>query len=1066
MAGLFKNKIIREKIERYEIPDFEQKIALVKQWSDAYTNGELQKKTETQCEQAFNQDFFIHILGYSAFPKENYTIQPKDNVDSGGGQMPDATLGYFNKEGKRVVAVVEIKNADTSLDKSQYREGNLSPIQQAFKYKPQYKECGFVIATNFYEIRLFRDNQLDYEKFTLSELVDPKNDYFNFRKFFFLLNVKNFVAEKGQTETELLLSAIRIEQEKITNRFYAQYKELRESLITDIVKNNTDIKRADFYSYIVEKAQKIVDRVVFICFFEDCGLLPENRLTEVVEYAQSGKLSEPIWDTLKKFFKAVDAGSEKLGVPNGYNGELFKPDTDLDDLKISDAICKRFVELSKFDFQEDLSVNILGHIFEQSITDLERLKQYSQGSEVTTDKKDTKRKKDGIFYTPEYIVDYIVKNSLGKYLHEKEEEILQKFNLDDKRTKEAGYNKKLIQAYSEYSQFLRAVRVLDPACGSGAFLVKVFDYLLAEHKRVFRVVHEAEGLGNTTTLLSEESYIKPILENNIYGVDLNPESVEITKLSLWLKSAQKGQKLITLKGNIKCGNSLIDDPKVANERAFNWSTEFSPIMNAGGFDVVVGNPPYIKEYTNKSAFDGLREKDLYQGKMDLWYFFVDLGLKLLKEKGKLSFIAPNNWTSNAGAKNLRDLILKSSKILSMIDFGDIKIFNEAGIQTMIFVLEKQSANIKTYNLEYRKLSSEIKEVSEIEQEMYVTDKINFSPSEFDKSNLYFVSSDLEKIFSKAKKKQTFTLNDDEIAQGIVGAPDECFLLDDKSSFSESESEYIKDFYTSTSQFECGKSDKYIIYLSKKNFGTKKLESYPNLYKHFIQYETELKNAKIKYKTPDKPYYYLHRERDEDFFKKCPKIVSSARTREPAFCYTEDEYYGSRALNYIKTDRIDLKYLTALLNSDLAFFWFQNKGKMLGQLLQLDTQPILSFPINYSADDRHIKILSAITDSIIDIKKQFNKMNDETERILLQELKLKSLPKTYYELSFEDFINTSKTQLDIDKKGKIFSYFEDKTSQLKTLASKIASLKKDIDLNVNEIYEITPDESILIKNNIT
>ena len=180
MAGLFKNKMIKEKIERYEIPDFERKIALVKQWSDAYTNGELQKKTETQCEQAFNQDFFIHILGYSAFPKENYTIQPKDNVDSGGGQIPDATLGYFNDGYKRVIAVVEIKDANTPLDKSQRREGSLSPIQQAFKYKPQFKECGFVIATNFFEIRLFRDNQLDYEQFTLSELVDPKNNYFNF----------------------------------------------------------------------------------------------------------------------------------------------------------------------------------------------------------------------------------------------------------------------------------------------------------------------------------------------------------------------------------------------------------------------------------------------------------------------------------------------------------------------------------------------------------------------------------------------------------------------------------------------------------------------------------------------------------------------------------------------------------------------------------------------------------------------------------------------------------------------------------------------------------------------
>src|SRR3989338_9398922 len=205
MAGLFKNKIIKEKIERFEIPDFEYKLSLVQSWYQAFQNGELQKKNETQCEQAFNQDFFVSVLGYIPFPKEIYTIQPKDNVETGCGQMPDATLGFFKNDRKRVIAVVEIKDANTALDKSQQREGNLSPIQQAFKYKPQYKECGFVIATNFSEIRLFRDNQLDYEKFTLTELVDPKDDYFNFRKFFFLLNVKNFVTEKGQSETEMLL---------------------------------------------------------------------------------------------------------------------------------------------------------------------------------------------------------------------------------------------------------------------------------------------------------------------------------------------------------------------------------------------------------------------------------------------------------------------------------------------------------------------------------------------------------------------------------------------------------------------------------------------------------------------------------------------------------------------------------------------------------------------------------------------------------------------------------------------------------------------------------------------
>jgi type II restriction/modification system DNA methylase subunit YeeA len=195
---------------------------------------------------------------------------------------------------------------------------------------------------------------------------------------------------------------------------------------------------------------------------------------------------------------------------------------------------------------------------------LEQLKIDLLGTEVETDelvenKKQSKRKKDGIFYTPEYIVDYIVQNSLMKYLSEKEDACLAKYKDEQK-------------AYQAYQQILQNVKVLDPACGSGAFLVKVFDVLYAENQRVGKLIG---------ALFDESNTYKNILTNNIYGVDLNPESVEITKLSLWLKSAQKGKKLNNLDTNIKCGNSLIDDPAVAGERAFDWHKEFASIMAAG-----------------------------------------------------------------------------------------------------------------------------------------------------------------------------------------------------------------------------------------------------------------------------------------------------------------------------------------------------------------------------------------------------------------------------------------------------------------------------------------------------
>ncbi len=1044
MAGLFKNKIIKENLNEFEIPNLEEKLSILNSWLNSYKNGELQKKNETQCEQSFNQDIFVKVLGYETFPREIYTILPKANVETGGGQMPDATLGYFDSKNQKVFAVVEIKDANTSLDKSQYRQGNLSPIQQAFKYKPQYKECGFVIATNFIEIRLFRDNQLDYELFTLQELVDPKDDNFNFRKFYYLLSVQNFVSMSGQTNTEKILSAIRIKQEDITNEFYKEYKKLREDLIKDILKNNKDIKRSQFYNLVVEKAQKIVDRIVFVCFFEDSGLLPENKLIEVVKYGDEKGLS--IWSIMKDFFNAVDSGSAKMEIPNGYNGELFKQDNDLNNLKISDEICKKFVELSRFDFSEDLSVNILGHIFEQSISDLERLKSYSDKSI----KEQNKRKKEGIFYTPEYIVDYIVKSSIGKYLEEKELEILNEYKLDNKRLKDYGYNKKIIEAYTKYHTFLKKVKVLDPTCGSGAFLVKVFDYLLAEHKRVFRIVSEAEGRSTGSALITDEEFIKPILENNIFGVDLNPESVEITKLSLWFKSAKKGKKLITLKNNIKCGNSL----------TFNWSKEFPEIINSGGFDVIIGNPPYIKEYTNEKAFNGLHNNKYYEGKMDLWQFFTCIGIDLLKPNGYLSYIAPSSWITNSGAKIMRNKILQESKILEFIDFGDYKVFKQAGIQTMIFVIKKEKP--VNNSLEYLKLSK----TEDVPNLLNNKKIINFQQKDFLNRPITFIGKKEDSLLlDKIKGKENFQLSEKEVAQGIVGAPDEFFILKDISQFSEKEKMFIKEFYTSSEKYGQPKSNSYIIYLSAKNFENKKIEDFPNLFKHFKPNELILTEAKIKYKTPNKPYYYLHREREEEFFKEGPKIISGSRVDGVQFLYTEKEFYGSRALNFIKTNRINLKYLVGILNSSLSFFWLKNKGKLLGKLLQIDKEPLLGIPICVADINYQNKISERVT-KIISKNLEMNSGLHKSHELICHEFGINKINKkleTFYLLSFDDFINESKTVFSIDKKSELLDYFNLQKEKIIKQKSEINDLSREIDRLVYEIYDLTDNEINIIEN---
>ena len=539
MAQLFGQGTIKQHIN--QLANFQQEdfVEIVKDLHTDYKNGLL--TDEVKYKEKFNNVFFGKLLGY-----EDRSHRIPEGKISGIGNA-DLILGNFvdgKEDADSVLAVCELKGSKTNLIKKQSGHGGLSPVGQGFAYKTGLKNCKWLIVSNFYEIRLYRDNQTDFEVRTLDELIDPKDNYFQLRKLYLLLSRENLLG--GGTES--LLSFFREEQKKISDKFYKEYKALRLELIEEIKKKNSHISR----NSTIEKAQKILNRLIFIFFCEDKGLLPDKKLKENIVRAREAGFSS--WEIMKRFFSFVDQGSPSLNLPDGYNGGLFEKDAILDLLEIGDQLCIKLVELTNYDFENQLSVNILGHIFEQSISDLEALRWN------TTEDEKNKRKKDGIFYTPEYIVDYIVQNSVMKYLNEKEDECLKKHS-----KKKDGE----MLAYQEYQHILQNIKVLDPACGSGAFLVRVFDVLFEENKRVGKIVN---------SLFDDTEIYKNILTNNIYGVDLNAESVDITKLSLRLKSAQKGKKLNNLDGNIKCGNSLIDDPEVAGDKAFKWEKEFSDIF--------------------------------------------------------------------------------------------------------------------------------------------------------------------------------------------------------------------------------------------------------------------------------------------------------------------------------------------------------------------------------------------------------------------------------------------------------------------------------------------------------
>jgi type I restriction-modification system DNA methylase subunit len=658
-------------------------VSIIKAWHADYHTGTLKRDKETSREQAYNQDVFIRTLRYREKPATPYTFEPKATTEL--RQLPDALIGYTGPlTGTNVSAVVELKGASVDLDRPQRRDGNLSPVQQGFKYKTQYRNCPFVVVSNFWELRLYNDSQLDYESWTLDDLVDPREDFFQFRAFYALLNSSNFTAPRGPSRTESLLSDVRIEQEEIGKRFYQVYREARLHLLRDMYSNNQAV-RSDI-DFGIEKAQKIIDRLVFACFAEDRGLLPDDTFQRVISYADKSAFGGTLWNTLKGFFEAIDTGSERLQLPNGYNGGLFANDPDLNNLVVTDDSLRSVAELSSYNFEEDLSVNILGHIFEQSISDLEeiktRVKESKNAEEAVTEElsKVSRRKRDGIFYTPDYIVQYIVENTLGAYLREREEAYKNQFRLTD-NILDSTYERREKQAYLSYQQFLQGIKVLDPACGSGAFLVQVFDFLLAENQRVDAI------LGGS--LLSTDDYVREILKNNIYGVDLNEESVEITKLSLWLKTAQKGKKLTALDGNIRCGNSLVSD-KSYSPHAFDWRTEFPEVLTNGGFDVVIGNPPYVRSRVN--VLDDLKEyiqsnfENLFE-KPNLYLLFMEQALRLVKKDGKLGFVVPNSWLGMQSAEKTRRMLLKQTTLETFINLQG-ESFEGVNVETVVFVLKK------------------------------------------------------------------------------------------------------------------------------------------------------------------------------------------------------------------------------------------------------------------------------------------------------------------------------------------------------------------------------------------
>jgi len=447
--SLFQNSVVTKQLQNQD------KTKLVAQWhvfKSHFHNPAIQdnirNSKEEQYQGEFLIDLFVNVLGYTKNPTPNFTIttEYKNVKDS---KKADGAILINDK----VKAVIELKGTNTT---------DLNKIEvQAFGYKNNQPDCVYVITSNFEKLRFYIDNATEHVEFNLFHLTQKE-----FELLYLCLAYENIANDVPKKLKEQSLS----KEKDITKALYTDYSLFKRELHHDLVKQNPGFDALELF----KKSQKLLDRFLFLFFAEDRQLLPPNSVRLILNDwrdLQDRDEDVRLYNRFKKYFEYLNTGFKgKRYDVFAYNGGLFKPDEVLDSIVIDDELLfKHALKLSDYDFQSEVDVNILGHIFENSLNELDEIKAQLEGTSI--DKGTTKRKKDGVFYTPKYITKYIVDNTVGKLCMDKKAEINiveEDYFSDKKRTKVT--KQPLLEKLTTYRNWLLQITICDPACGSGAFL--------------------------------------------------------------------------------------------------------------------------------------------------------------------------------------------------------------------------------------------------------------------------------------------------------------------------------------------------------------------------------------------------------------------------------------------------------------------------------------------------------------------------------------------------------------------------------------------------------------------
>lgn len=694
--NLFNRKTLKRHIKPNSIPS--NHLAALEAWAALIRSGRINTLKETALRGQFASRIVEGVLGYHGpAGGAEYNVSTEQAILRGS---VDLALGRFGGKTPDIFAPFELKGTNTRDLDAIMPGRHRSPVQQAWEYAMNVRGVKWVLVSNMIELRLygFGEGTSAYETFHLDQLIEP-NEY---ARFMLLLSAESLLS--GRTLD--LLKESRREDQDITDSLYRDYRTLRLKLLSAVQKVDETIDPID----AIAVAQKVLDRVLFIAFAEDTGLLPDNTL-ETAFLTRDLYNPHPVWENFKGLFRAIDVGSKELKIPR-YNGGLFRPDEQINALHLPDDVCEEFKTLGDYDFASEVFVTILGHIFEQSIADVERLQAIARGEEEKPEKATGitgRRKRDGVVYTPDYIARFIVAKTLGVHLEEAFTDILRahaKAGADLSGYAAIPWRRKSaeLEAWQGYRDRLKSLRIVDPACGSGVFLIMAFDFMKAELSRVNDKIAELQGKDqHIQDLLDPDS---KILSNNLFGVDVNVESIEIAKLSLWIKTAQRGKVLDNLSGSIRVGDSLIEDSNFAYlDHAFTWETAFPDVFAEGGFDVVLGNPPYVRMEHLRALKPYLEKRyEVVSARANLYCYFFERGLRLLKPGGRLGYISSNTFFKTGSGQPLREYLLREATIESVVDLGNLQVFE--GVSTYPAILTmKRGAAPKGHELRFWKVDA-------------------------------------------------------------------------------------------------------------------------------------------------------------------------------------------------------------------------------------------------------------------------------------------------------------------------------------------------------------------------